>query len=129
VLIGTLAVSREGRRQSGGRRRRVFSGIKAGIKTDRPTFLLDFLHNFYNYDVLGGKLVSERVVEDNWNVAAAASATVPWPASMPGSRTSARTSRAMMYRPHLARRRGSDSAADATSRRQAKMIKTSSSSS
>jgi len=53
----------------------VFNGIKAGIKADRPTFLLDFLHNFYNYDVLGGKLVSERVVEDNWNVAAAASAT------------------------------------------------------
>jgi pimeloyl-ACP methyl ester carboxylesterase len=53
----------------------VFSGIKAGIKADRPTFLLDFLHNFYNYDVLGGKLVSERVVEDNWNVAAGASAT------------------------------------------------------
>src|SRR5207249_10958159 len=53
----------------------VFNGIKAGIKADRPTFLLDFLHNFYNYDVLGGKLVSERVVEDNWNVAAGASAT------------------------------------------------------
>jgi len=53
----------------------VFTGIKAGIKADRPTFLLDFLHNFYNYDVLGGKLVSERVVEDNWNVAAGASAT------------------------------------------------------
>src|SRR5258707_333736 len=53
----------------------VFNGIKAAIKADRPTFLLDFLHNFYNYDVLGGKLVSERVVEDNWNVAAGASAT------------------------------------------------------
>jgi hypothetical protein len=35
--------------------------------------LLDFLHNFYNYDVTGGKLVSERVVEDNWNVAVGAS--------------------------------------------------------
>jgi pimeloyl-ACP methyl ester carboxylesterase len=53
----------------------VFNGIKAAIRADRPTFLLDFLHNFYNYDVLGGKLVSERVVEDNWNVAAGASAT------------------------------------------------------
>jgi len=41
----------------------------------RPaTFVLDFLHNFYNYDVLGGRLVSERVVADNWNVAAGASA-------------------------------------------------------
>ena len=53
----------------------VFDGLKAAIKADRPTTLLDFLHNFYNYDVLGGKLVSERVVEDNWNVAVGASAT------------------------------------------------------
>src|SRR4026207_78865 len=52
----------------------VFDGIKAAIKADRPAFLLDFLHNFYNYDVTGGKLVSERVVEDNWNVAVQASA-------------------------------------------------------
>jgi non-heme chloroperoxidase len=52
----------------------VFNGIKAGIKADRPAFLLDFLHNFYNYDVLGGKLVSERVVAGDWNVAAGASA-------------------------------------------------------
>jgi pimeloyl-ACP methyl ester carboxylesterase len=35
---------------------------------------MDFLHNFYNYDVTGGTLVSERVLEDNWNVAAGASA-------------------------------------------------------
>jgi pimeloyl-ACP methyl ester carboxylesterase len=75
VLIGTLgpylvkaADNPEGVDPS------VFAGIKAAIKADRPTFLLDFLHNFYNYDVLGGKLVSERVVEDNWNVAAGASA-------------------------------------------------------
>ena len=53
----------------------VFDGIKAAIKADRPAFLLEFLHNFYNYDVTGGKLVSEQVVADNWNVAAAASAT------------------------------------------------------
>ena len=48
----------------------VFDGIKAGISADRSAFLLDFLHNFYNYDVTSGKLVSERVVEDNWNLAA-----------------------------------------------------------
>ena len=53
----------------------VFEGIRSAIKKDRPAFLLEFLHNFYNYDVTGGKLVSERVVEDNWNVAAGASAT------------------------------------------------------
>jgi pimeloyl-ACP methyl ester carboxylesterase len=76
VLIGTLgpylvkaADNPEGVDAS------VFNGIKAGIKADRPAFLLDFLHNFYNNDVLGGKLVSERVVADNWNVAAGASAT------------------------------------------------------
>jgi pimeloyl-ACP methyl ester carboxylesterase len=36
---------------------------------------IDLLKNFYNYDVNGGKLVSDRVLEDNWNVAAGASAT------------------------------------------------------
>ena len=75
VLIGTLgpylvkaADNPEGVDAS------VFAGIKNGIKADRPAFLRDFLHNFYNYDVTGGTLVSERVVEDNWNVAAGASA-------------------------------------------------------
>ena len=52
----------------------VFEGIRTAIRQDRTAFLLDFLHAFYNYDVTGGKLVSERVVEDNWNVAAGASA-------------------------------------------------------
>jgi non-heme chloroperoxidase len=54
--------------------RGVFEGIKAAIRADRPTLLMDFLRNFYNYDVTGGKLVSDRVLEDNWNVAAGASA-------------------------------------------------------
>ena len=52
----------------------VFNDIRAGIKADRPAFLMEFLRNFYNYDVTGGKLVSDRVLEDNWNVAAGASA-------------------------------------------------------
>lgn len=52
----------------------VFEGIRNAIRADRPAFLLEFLHNFYNYDVTGGKLVSDRVVEDNWNVAVGASA-------------------------------------------------------
>jgi pimeloyl-ACP methyl ester carboxylesterase len=75
VLIGTLgpylvkAVD-----NPGGVDASVFEGIKAAIRADRPAFLLDFLRNFYNYDVTGGKLVSERVLEDNWNVAAGASA-------------------------------------------------------
>jgi hypothetical protein len=52
----------------------VFKDIKTSIRADRPAFLMAFLRNFYNYDVTGGKLVSERVLEDNWNVAAGASA-------------------------------------------------------
>lgn len=76
VLVGTLgpylvkaADNPEGVEAS------VFEGIRAGIRADRPAFLIEFLRNFYNYDVTGGKLVSERVLEDNWNVAAGASAT------------------------------------------------------
>jgi non-heme chloroperoxidase len=53
---------------------KVFEDIKAAIRADRPAFLMEFLRNFYNYDLTGGKLVSERVLEDNWNVAAGASA-------------------------------------------------------
>ena len=75
VLIGTLgpylvktANNPEGVEAS------VFEKIKAAIKADRPAFLLDFLHNFYNYDATAGKLVSDRVVEANWNVAVQASA-------------------------------------------------------
>jgi pimeloyl-ACP methyl ester carboxylesterase len=76
VLIGTLgpylvktADNPEGIDRS------AFDGIKAAIRADRPAFLMDFLHNFYNFDVTGGKLVSERVLEANWNVAVGASAT------------------------------------------------------
>src|SRR5467141_1913806 len=54
---------------------KVFQGIRAAIRADRPAFLMEFLRNFYNYDVTGGKLVSEGVLEDNWNVAAGASPT------------------------------------------------------
>lgn len=75
VLIGTLGpylVKAAGNPE--GVDASVFAGLRAAIRKDRPAFLLDFLHNFYNYDVTGGKLVSERVVEDNWNVAAGASA-------------------------------------------------------
>jgi non-heme chloroperoxidase len=74
VLIGTLgpylvkaADNPEGVERS------VFDEIKTAIKADRPAFLMEFLRNFYNWDVTGGKLVSERVLEDNWTVAAGAS--------------------------------------------------------
>jgi pimeloyl-ACP methyl ester carboxylesterase len=53
---------------------KAFADIKAAIGKDRPAFLMEFLRNFYNYDVTGGKLVSERVLEENWNVAVGASA-------------------------------------------------------
>ena len=75
VLIGTLGpyLVKAGDNPEGVDRS-VFEGIKAAIRADRPAFLMEFLRNFYNYDVTGGKLVSERVLEDNWNVAAGASA-------------------------------------------------------
>jgi len=75
VLIGTLGpyLVRAADNPEGVDRK-VFDDIKAAIRADRPAFLMEFLRNFYNYDVTGGKLVSERVLEENWNVAAGASA-------------------------------------------------------
>ncbi len=51
----------------------VFDGIKKAIAADRLAFLSRFLSDFYNFDVLGGKLVSEQAVQFSWNVAAVAS--------------------------------------------------------
>jgi len=51
----------------------VFEGIKKGIVADRLAFLSQFLSNFYNLDVLGGKLISDQVVQLSWNVGAGAS--------------------------------------------------------
>ena len=125
VLIGTLgpylvkaADNPEGVDAS------VFNGIKAAIKADRPAFLLDFLHNFYNYDVLGGKLVSERVVEDNWNVAVGASATGTL-ACVDGWIEDFRKDISRNDVPTLLLHGDADRILppDATSRRQAKMIK------
>ena len=52
---------------------KVFDDIKAALRNDRPAFPMEFLRNFYNFDVTGGKLVSERVLEDNWHVGVGAS--------------------------------------------------------
>ncbi|HEY5504198.1 MAG TPA: alpha/beta hydrolase [Sedimentisphaerales bacterium] len=52
----------------------VFDGIKKAIIADRPAFLSKFLSDFYNVDVLKGKLISDEVVRLSWNVAADASA-------------------------------------------------------
>jgi len=75
VLIGTLGPYLVKKSDNpDGVDAKVFEDIKGALRNDRPTFLMEFLKNFYNYDVTGGKLVSERVLEDNWNVAVGASA-------------------------------------------------------
>jgi pimeloyl-ACP methyl ester carboxylesterase len=51
----------------------IFEGIKQGITADRLAFLSQFLANFYNVDVLGGKRVSDQVVQFSWAIAAGAS--------------------------------------------------------
>ncbi len=51
----------------------IFDGIKKAIASDRLAFLSRFLSDFYNFDVLGGKLVSDQVVQFSWIVAAGAS--------------------------------------------------------
>jgi pimeloyl-ACP methyl ester carboxylesterase len=50
-----------------------FEGIKAGIAADRLAFLSAFLADFFNVDVLRGKMISDQVVQLNWNIAAGAS--------------------------------------------------------
>ncbi len=52
----------------------LFDGIEQGIVADRPAFLTAFLKNFYNLDVLGGKLISQDAFNASWTVAVGASA-------------------------------------------------------
>jgi non-heme chloroperoxidase len=125
VLIGTLgpylvktADNPEGVDRS------VFEGLKAAIKADRPALLMEFLKNFYNYDVTGGKLVSERVLEANWNVATGASA-IGTQACVDAWIEDFRQDIARNTVPTLILHGDADRIlpADAASRRQAKMIK------
>ncbi len=51
----------------------VFNGIMDAIKADRPAFLTQFLHDFYNLDVFKDKLISKQANQYSWNVAARAS--------------------------------------------------------
>lgn len=51
----------------------VFEGIKKGLAADRLGFLTKFFENFYNLDLLKGKLISDQVVQQSWNIAAGAS--------------------------------------------------------
>ncbi len=52
----------------------VFDGIQAGLTKDRPVTISDFLHDFYNVDVLGGDRISDKAVHASWNIAMRASA-------------------------------------------------------
>jgi non-heme chloroperoxidase len=125
VLIGTLGpylVKTAGNPE--GVDRSVFEGLKAAIKADRPATLMDFLRNFYNYDVTGGKLVSERVLEENWNVAVGASA-IGTQACVDAWLEDFRPDIARNTVPTLLLHGDADRTLppDATSRRQAKLIK------
>lgn len=51
----------------------VFEGIEKAIIADRPAFLAGFLKDFFNVDVLGGKRISDQVVQLSWNIAVGAS--------------------------------------------------------
>jgi len=53
----------------------VFEGIQRAIVEDRPKFLAQFFHDFYNVDLLGKSLISDQAVQLSWTVAAGASAT------------------------------------------------------
>jgi pimeloyl-ACP methyl ester carboxylesterase len=52
---------------------KVFDGVRAGIKADRPATLMAFLKNFYSVDGADGKLVSEPAIQANWTVGIGAS--------------------------------------------------------
>lgn len=52
----------------------VFEGIQKALSIDRPAFLTKFFSDFYNIDILRGKLVSDEVIRLSWNIAAGASA-------------------------------------------------------
>src|SRR5258705_430488 len=51
----------------------VFNDTRAGLKVDRPAALMEFLKNFYSVGGADGKRVSERVIEANWVVGIGAS--------------------------------------------------------
>ena len=56
---------------------RSIEGIQAAIAADRFAYLSSFLADFHNVDTLGDR-VSDEVLRDNWNVAAAASPYGTW---------------------------------------------------
>jgi pimeloyl-ACP methyl ester carboxylesterase len=50
-----------------------FDDIRAALKADRPATLKEFLGNFYSVGGQDGKRVSDSVIEANWNVGISAS--------------------------------------------------------
>src|ERR1700719_3496666 len=103
---------------------KVFDSVRAGIKADRAVALMEFLKNFYSVGGADGKRVSERVIEANWAVGIGAS---------PIGTLACVDSWIEDFRKDIARNdlptmiiHGDDDRilpAEATSRRQAKMIK------
>ena len=53
----------------------LFDGFIASAQADPPAWMKGFLDNFYNYDTLGGTLVSEQAFQASFNLAVSASAT------------------------------------------------------
>jgi non-heme chloroperoxidase len=53
--------------------RKVFDDTRAGIRADRPAAMMEFLKNFYSVGGEDGKRVSEQVMQANWTVAIGAS--------------------------------------------------------
>jgi non-heme chloroperoxidase len=102
----------------------VFDDTRAGLKADRPVAVREFLKNFYSVGGADGERVSERVIEANWAVAIGAS---------PIGTVACVDAWIEDFRKDIARNdlptmiiHGDDDRilpADATSRRQAKMIK------
>lgn len=52
---------------------KVFESIKAELLKDRPAYLMEFLKQFFNYDVYEGKRISEMALQANWIVGIGAS--------------------------------------------------------
>ena len=53
----------------------LFDGFMQSAQADPPAWMKGFLDNFYNYDTLGGTLVSEQAFQASFNIAVSASAT------------------------------------------------------
>src|SRR5262249_34010430 len=52
----------------------LFDGFIQSAQADPPAWMKGFLDNFYNYDALGGTLVSEQAFRTSFNLAVSASA-------------------------------------------------------